>query len=224
MNTELLEKIKKLLSLAQSDNEHEAKLASSKALELLTKHNLSMQEVEFVGLDYSEEVLDEGKRVSPESKFIDSILNKHFNVFTLQVKRKGSYTLKILGDKTNTEIARYMYLFLNDTFKTLFKQYRKSTGATASSRQSYYMGLYKGFCQQMEDAKNKVEFEKGLVWAGDPGLNKFFKDKYPNAGYSNSYVNTKDMAAQSAGYEHGKNIRVHKGINNRNDTGIKYLK
>jgi len=44
MNKKILEKIQKLLSLATSDNEHEAKAAMDKANALLVKHNLSMQE------------------------------------------------------------------------------------------------------------------------------------------------------------------------------------
>lgn len=45
MNIGIIEKIKKLLSLSESSNENEAKIAMLKAQELLMKHKLSMREV-----------------------------------------------------------------------------------------------------------------------------------------------------------------------------------
>ena len=54
LNDQIIERIQKLLSLANSDNENEAQLAASKANELLTKYNLSLQEVEGINLEYSE--------------------------------------------------------------------------------------------------------------------------------------------------------------------------
>lgn len=45
MNEKLLDKIRKLLRLAKSANEHEAALAAQRAQELLSKHNLSVHEL-----------------------------------------------------------------------------------------------------------------------------------------------------------------------------------
>ena len=42
--TKILNKVKKLMSLAQSDNEHEAKLATIKANRLLQEHNLNIHD------------------------------------------------------------------------------------------------------------------------------------------------------------------------------------
>ena len=42
----IIEKIKKLLALANSSNEHEAALAASHAQRLLSEHNLAMADIE----------------------------------------------------------------------------------------------------------------------------------------------------------------------------------
>ena len=46
MDNKVVERIKKLLSLASSPNEHEAKMAAEKANELLLRFNLTASEVE----------------------------------------------------------------------------------------------------------------------------------------------------------------------------------
>ena len=45
MDIKVVEKIKKLLALSESSNEHEAKVSLLKAQELLAKHKLSLKEV-----------------------------------------------------------------------------------------------------------------------------------------------------------------------------------
>ena len=45
-NQPIIEKIKKLLALANSSNEHEAALAASHAQRLLSEHNLAMADIE----------------------------------------------------------------------------------------------------------------------------------------------------------------------------------
>lgn len=45
MDIKIVERIKKLLALSESSNEHEAQLAMLKAQELLVKHKLTIKEV-----------------------------------------------------------------------------------------------------------------------------------------------------------------------------------
>ncbi|MCK4536921.1 MAG: DUF2786 domain-containing protein, partial [Desulfuromonadales bacterium] len=42
----IIDKIRKLLALSKSDNEHEAALAAARAMELLSKHNLNLNEID----------------------------------------------------------------------------------------------------------------------------------------------------------------------------------
>ena len=49
MNKEVIEKIKKLLALSESSNEHESSTAMLQVQKLLVKHKLSMKEVEEYG-------------------------------------------------------------------------------------------------------------------------------------------------------------------------------
>lgn len=55
--TALIEKIRKVLALASSSNEHEAALATARAAELLRKHNIQQYEVETAGQASAPEVV-----------------------------------------------------------------------------------------------------------------------------------------------------------------------
>jgi hypothetical protein len=223
MENKILEKIKKLLSLATSSNEHEAQLASSKATELLTKYNLDMQSINFAEAEYVETNVFDGSRRKGEHKFICSILDKHFNVKVITITRRGGVKVVMVGDKTNVEVASYVFSFLENSFKQLFTQYRKSTGAPASARQPYYFGLYKGFCTQMEEAKTRAEQERGLMLVPDAALAKHLREQHPGLKTTSSSVKTGNAEAVNAGKEAGHALRVARGVQSRNNTGTGLL-
>jgi hypothetical protein len=224
MDQKLLERIKKLLSLATSDNEHEAKIAAERANELLIRHNLSIEHVEqlrdddFVG----EQLGTVKKRITVEDKLIRAILGKFFFVSTVQIKfgRNGS-SIKIMGEKTNIQIASYVYSFLHRTFKDLWNAYKKQTGATVGSKQSYYLGLYDGLYQQLNSQKNKIvkecEANTNALAIVDEALEKYVKQMHPEMKYSSLKVNNRDMSARDSGREHGENIRIHRGISEKSN-------
>ena len=64
MEKDYREKIKKLLALAESPNEHEAKAALLKAKELMAEHKLSELDVKDTGKKEVKEVLLEGMQAS----------------------------------------------------------------------------------------------------------------------------------------------------------------
>jgi len=212
MNNKILDLIKKLLSLATSDNENEAKLASSKATELLTKHNLDMQQLNYATAEYIEENLFEGLKVTNEFKYVSGILVKHFNVRIIKDLRGASTTIRILGDKTNVEVATYTYEYLTIAFKRLFKQWSEENGGSVRDRSSYYYGLVKGFNEQMEQAKKKVESERGLVLVPDAGLVKFMNEQHPKLRSSSTRFNAGNTDATAAGRDAGQNLKVNRGI------------
>jgi hypothetical protein len=70
-SAEIIEKIQRLLALANSDNEHEAKLAAERATALLTKHNLSMQDIAVEEREYeSIHFMGVSSRMQMEQKYL----------------------------------------------------------------------------------------------------------------------------------------------------------
>ena len=58
----LFDKIRKLMALSHSPNEHEAALAAARAREILDKYDLSLTEVEMSGEEIIEHRVDTGTR------------------------------------------------------------------------------------------------------------------------------------------------------------------
>ena len=223
MDKKLLEKIQKLLSLANSDNEHEAKLAMDLANELLVKHNISMQTAT-ESLEYERTVLSEDARACVEDKFVNDILKKHFFVKIVKSRGRVNHTTTtvtyILGTDTNVQIATYVHGYLKATFKSLFKAYKKETGCKANARQSYYFGLLDGISSQFEKTKKKVEQKEGLVVVEDKKLKSFLMTAFPRLKTRTQGVPNRDQDATQAGIEHGKEVRISRGISSNGQGGL----
>ena len=211
MSLKIVDKIKKLLSLATSDNEHEAKLATSKATQLLIKHNLALSDLPMSEKNYQNETIAQ-KRAGPEDKFVGNILVKYFFVEIVKSRRNGGQ-LHFLGEETNVEVALYTRDFLTHAFKSAFKVYRAKTGSPANHRQSFYYGLFKGLCEQLEVKKTESEGEYGLVLVKDNDLATFVRNEIgPTRGGGTRKVNTNSESAIANGSETGKGMNLSKGL------------
>ena len=113
----LLEKVRKLLALATSSNEHEALLAMNKVRELYAKYNLDEAEgsrkQRFAHL-----VITHGKkRIEAHQSRTTSILVEHFFVQVLTTKIFDAKSLEhhvaieIVGTRENVMMAEYVYHF-----------------------------------------------------------------------------------------------------------------
>jgi hypothetical protein len=236
INEKLIEKIQKLLSLAQSSNEHEARLAAEKANELLIRHNINMSQLAFTDDDFTENEFRSYRRAGMEDKYVRWIISGYFFVDLITSRKfiknaKGRVekhiVLSMLGEKNNCSIASYTYNFLKLKFNDLWAEYKKDYDASIRSKQSYFHGLYTGLDEQLSKQKEKImketENNSNALVVVDAALQDFVKEKYPNLRYTNTYYNLRDSLAISDGIEHGKNIRINRGIEGKGENGM-YLK
>jgi hypothetical protein len=213
-------KIQKLLSLANSDNEHEARLAAEKASELLLRHNLSMAEVRRTSADYTKGVVRESSWTPTEEKYVLSLITAHFFVRGIRegTGRRGENgkrekRIVLLGTPTNVEIATYMYEFLMREFRLLWQAYKKANGAQEGSRASYYFGLYQGLHAQLDARRAAVQAETGLVVREDTALSAYLREQFGEARTARKQtVNARDAAALAAGTETGRQLNLRRGI------------
>ena len=228
MENKIVNKIKKLLSLAGSSNQNEAETASKKANELLIKHNLKMQDVKSHSSDYEREILSAKTKQSPEDKYINGILSKHFFVQLViaRDKRNNITTVYILGRKENVEVAGYVKDFLTRAFRDLWAKYRNESKCPANFKQSYFIGLYKGLDEQLSVTRKATEAETGLiVIKQDEALSEFINDIFGKLKNSRKHtISTRDSRAIEAGKEAGKSLKIQQGISNNSGQSGLYLK
>lgn len=215
MNERIIDKIKKLLALADSDNENEAKLAMERASELLLRHNLALSDVTINRPEIGEEIIKEGFRVIPaEDKFLLSIIEKFFFVKSYYVKQRWlgvtQYKLKFIGEPMNIEVASYTYAYLFASYRHLWLKYKRSIGATEKSRQAYYAGLNHGITFQLQQKTNSVQTETGLVVVKDPRISAYLSNMNLKTSRASGYRSDQDASA--AGALAGRELQIKRGL------------
>lgn len=122
---EALEKVRKLLALAQSDNEHEAALAAAAADRLLTKYELDRAE-----LDAPEDDAEEcqewehplytfNKKRPTWKGVLAAGISRHFGCFVYRTHKYGEGRCVLIGRASNVAAARYIFEWVSQEIDRL---------------------------------------------------------------------------------------------------------
>ena len=143
----MIEKIKRLVALSQSPNEHEAALAADKAQELLALYNLSMSDLDTESKD-EEFMTDEDLETDslPWRRHLATMVAKMYfcSYFYTFVKRPSltrscGYVRydkhSFVGARHNIEVAKMMFKYLIDTIDRLADE--GSSKVTPGERSPY---------------------------------------------------------------------------------------
>lgn len=211
----ILEKIKKLLSLAESPNVHEAENAMKLANQMMLKWNVQHLERESKR-DFMFHHLGRPGRITLPLKMLSQILRDFFFVEVLWVNSfnaetgKSGKVLEICGKKENIEISEYVYdylIFVSAKYWTAYKnQYR------GAHKGNYIYGLYLGFYEKLDEQNRSAEEKNELVWLGDPLLHEYFKKKHPRVRKLSSSSMKLDEMSFDAGKKQGQKIVIRKGV------------
>jgi hypothetical protein len=212
----LLERIAKLLALAQSSNEHEAQAAMSAAQRLMLKYNIDLAISGRQPAHAFRHLGEPSGRVNEAQRILAGILGDHFFVQPIWVPvwrsregKRGS-VLEICGSHANLELAEYVHSFLNLTAERLFLEYRRTPLGRGAKRLTFIAGVMAGFRDRLERERKKSKAE-GLVWVGDAGLDDFFRKRHPRIRWTR-YAVGHGSEAYARGREAGAKIVLHRGI------------
>lgn len=227
-NHQILDKVHKLLALAQSPNEYEAQIAMTKAHEFLLRHNLSLLDAQ-TKRDYLHKQVGEiGRRESVKS-IISAILCKYFFVEAIwtfgydQHRNRGGRVLEIYGTPENVEMAEYVYHYLQNVTELLWAEYKEKKKINGNRhRRTFIYGLLEGFYHKLE-GKVLENVSKKLVWKGDPRLKKFFHRRNPRLARTYSRYSKTCQDAYNSGVSQGKKLIIHKGVRERGNGEVRFL-
>ena len=156
-NSRILDKIRKLLQLGGSSNEHEAAAALAKATELMQQHSIELDQLDAqVGITGM--VLQTGKqRLSAAAKAICGLLDRYFSVRVIigleydPLTDKEYRTIQLYGTEEQVAIAEHCYHFLLERLDTLWLANKKKfPGSGRTGRKSFELGLLAGFAEKLE--------------------------------------------------------------------------
>jgi hypothetical protein len=224
----MLDRIAKLLALAESANEHEARAAMAAAQRLMLKYNLEeVGEASAPGYGFRHLGRATG-RVSEAERGLAGILSQHFFVDAIWVPvfrpldaMRGT-VLEICGRTENLEMAEYVYSFLMHTSERLWRAHKKETGIRLNrDRRAYLAGVMAGFQAQLDEQARANE-AAGLVWVGDAGLGEYFKKRHPRIRWTR-HASSRGNTAHARGVDAGRQIVLHRGVEGRASGNVRLL-
>lgn len=182
----VVQRIRKLLALAQSANQHEAEAAAAAARRLMLKFNIEVEREGPTGRRY--DFVHLGKpsgRILEHDRRLAQILTTYFFVEGLWVPvyrpregKRGS-VLEICGLPSNLAMAQHVHTFLSQTASQLWDAYKKETSRSSNrDRQAFLAGVMVGFEAKLAMQSERFE-EQGLVWVPAPDLGEYFSARYP---------------------------------------------
>ncbi|TAK51461.1 MAG: DUF2786 domain-containing protein [Bacteroidetes bacterium] len=226
MPENIVEKIKKLLALSSSPNQHEAELALSRAYELMEKYNISMGDLKEKEPFETVRAKD-GERAHPEDSYIFMLLKEYFHVIIVLHVGNRKYTgniFSVLGEPHNIIIAKHVYEFLRRTFTSLWKANKHEfvssrMGGARKNRikESYFFGLYAGLNKKLDEARKALYQGYGLIRVDNAALERYYKEQFPNAKSSSEKIKLGDKDAFSQGFVDGEKIEIFKPLQSANN-------
>jgi hypothetical protein len=220
----IIEKIRKLLRLAESEALGEAQNAMKMANQLMLKWNIEQNQLQ-ERRAYQVRQLGKPGRIMLVHKMLSAIVRDFFFVETIWVqsydvkKDKWGRVLEITGQKENVELAEYVYHYLLNLSEQLWEKHKSSN---KGHRGNFLYGIMLGFYEKLEEEVRTDQVEdQALVWHGDPWLREFFEKRHPRRGQLQSSKMSLDSESLKAGKSQGRNIVINKGI--KTNTGQKAL-
>ena len=219
-------KVRKLLALTKSSEEHESALAMQKAREICTKHNLksvSKQDDE----EYVVQVLNtKQKRIRSEQLSICSFLTENFPVHvilgSLYNTKQGnsSRTVELYGRIADVKIAEYVFHFLENQLNLLWDKSKnilsaRSAFAAASrgSKISFCKGMLAGFSEKLNKNVRIINKEANALMLNlQTKALSFANSRCPKTQRSNYGSSRNSQHSYASGYIAGKKLKLRKGV------------
>lgn len=214
----VLDRVHKLLALAESDNRHEAEAAAVAAQRLMLRHNLALPETEGTSSSYSFRHLGRiTGRVTEWERRLGNILREHFFVDVIWVpafvprEQKRGRVMEAIGTRENLDLAAYVYEFLARAAERLWEAHRTRHGVRGNAdRRAYYAGVMSGFAQKLE-AQARVHRSEGLVWVPHAELARYTRKRHPYLRtISHRGHRQRDVFAH--GQRAGREVVLHRGV------------
>jgi hypothetical protein len=210
----VLDRIRKLLALAESPNQHEAETAMRTAHALMLRYNLDLAaaestrefEVRFVG--------DPKRRRSRVEEEIIALLTELFFVKAIRIPvylpaagRHGS-VYELSGTHANVEMAVHVFEFLLGTAGRLWTKNRHDARIRSGhDRLSYQAGVIRGFRDKLRAEREELR-GTGIVWVPDAQLDAYYHARHPRISLRRRSILLD--GAHEAGREAGQKVVLHK--------------
>jgi hypothetical protein len=206
-------RVKKLMALAESPNQHEAEAAMGKAHELISKYNLDLlsqdENRNFTSVFVGQPAL----RHPPEDYALAHLLQDYYFVRGIWVsayvpgKGKMGGVLEISGTIPNIKMASYVHDFVRQFIHSQWVAYNKDRGLNRHRQTDFAVGIVEGFRSKLEAPPSQA-----LIKMPDPLLKEYLAYKYPRTVTVNRGAARPDKNVLQDGKRIGRRMIIAKGI------------
>lgn len=218
-NTAVIEKIKKLLALANSSNEHEAALAAGHAQRLLAEHNLAMADIDAA---HKPDKADKIETTVPKTlpkwlRHLSAGVSTAFDCQTVHYPATGK--MVFIGVGADVEIASYTFSYLDRVVRKLCSSYMRhhvSAGIIGRNRelmkQSYLLGAASTITGRLREQKIQTPVTTGALVPVKEGLIKRAMSEIGNLRTVRSRKSYINADAYGKGQADGRQVGIHNGV------------
>lgn len=160
----IIERVKKLLALGESDNPNEAQNAMSAAHSLMQKYRISMTEMEMkTGIkeeiinDKDNPVFKAGRIPGWRSQLLGTIAQHCGCAAYKNRKYKGDTSLHLVGRESDINITKYMFDYASKELIRMADRYCKNKGHRYYD--SWFLGAIYGIDQKLKEAEKNIAEE-----------------------------------------------------------------
>ena len=217
--TPIIEKIKKLLALANSSNEHEAALAAGHAQRLLSEHNLAMADIEAAHRPDKADTVETAvsKSLPKWMRHLSAGVSTAFDCQAVHHPVTGKMTF--IGVGADVQIAAYTFTYLARTARKLCGTYMKqhAGGSIANRyrelmRQSYYLGAVSTITARLREQKMQTPITSGALVPVKEGLIKQAMSEIGTVRTMHSRRSYINSDAYARGQTDGRQVGLRHGI------------
>jgi hypothetical protein len=160
----IIERVRKLLALSQSDNANEAAAATAKANALIDQYRISVEQIgeseDPIGVET--DPLYQGERVMTWRKMLASRLSEHYGCYHWYTHLKGDrrfglagqLKLRVAGRKSDVAVLRYMFAYISSECERLAVKECKGKGRTYA--ESYRQGFVHGVGVKLAESRKQA--------------------------------------------------------------------
>lgn len=225
----ILQRVRKLMALAESPNVHEAQQAMAAANRLLLEYNLELTgHVDGRGYGWKR-VGATAASLPLDWKLVAAIVGEYFFVETVWAlaynarRDRNERQLELIGSATNLELAHYVHDWLHASVATLFRGAVRTLPRLLgqdrrSLRREYVAGVLSGFRERLAEER-RSHAGQGLVWVGDPALDSFLRARYPQLKQIGG-GGVRHGEVHAAGQQAGRALNLHRGVHASSSSGL----
>jgi len=233
MNQEIIEKIRKILVLANNAGatEGEVQSAMAQAKKIAMRHQIDIATVDLedmskttnagVAVATDNSVKIHCKYERPYHRYIFRTLMDVFGVMIIPrsiVRNRSNREIvfvNIVGEVTDVEICKVLIPWLEKVFPDTFNRYCKATGMkkTAASGNGCFHGLMKGIIEANKSAEEELDRHDSEVWAvavvdKEKAVEEAVAEAFPNLITRTARATQYSGQAAAFGYTKGKEINL----------------